>query len=579
MKRLKPYWQALNDIFKYQVISKLCIGGCIFLLGWLFTLLLKSTGRVALTSGDFIFVFTSWQGWLIILLGLAVLFVYVALDLNVKIILSRQLLLDENISVTESVKEGFLSIPKFFNRHGIGVVLYIALVAPLLGFGMSISLTEGLYIPTFISSVIETTPLYLIGVSALILVFTIVGLRNMFILHGVVLDGLDVKGAGAQSKRLLRKNWKDYLLQNVKYAAVSAAVMAAVVLIFIILPLVITAALPAGAGVKRGLTIFIVLIGSVLTTITGLFVTPLYVMKLTQLFYTYKEEEKHFYPVRPKKKHPVALSGAAALCIGIIVAAVFMNLHFEELFPAETKAGIIAHRAGGNEGPENTVAGLMIATELGAYGSEIDIQRTADGAYIVNHDGTFKRTTGDDRTPEKMTLQEVRELSVDGEPVATFEEMLEASRGKLLLFTELKGNTADHQMADDAVRIIREYGMEQECVLISLKYDLIDYIETTYPDILTGYLAWASFGNTAALHCDFIGLEEESATGTAIRAIHEQGKKALVWTANDRESQKHFLCSDVDGIITDNVKQANEVIEELEGRTDFERIVDALLGM
>ena len=579
MKRLKPYWQALNDIFQYQVVSKLCIGACIGLLGGVFTLLLKSTGRVALTSGDFMFVFTSWQGWLILLLGLVVLFVYVALDLNVKIILSRHLLQDETVSVSASVKEGFLSIPKFFDRHGIGVVLYIALIAPLLGFGMSISLTEGLCIPTFVSSVIKTTPLYLTGVSALLFLFIIVGLRNMFILHGVVLDGLDVKAAGTQSKRLIRKNWKDYLLQNVKYAAVSAAVVAAVVLLFLVLPLMITAVFSVTAGVKRGLTIFIVLIGSVLTAITGLFVTPLYVMKLTQLFYTYKEEEKRFYPVRPKKKHPLVVSGTAVLCIGIIAAAVFMNYHFEELFPAETTAGIIAHRAGGNEGPENTVAGLIAASDLGAYGSEIDIQRTADGAYVVNHDGTFKRTAGDGRTPEEMTLQEVRELSVGGEPVATFEEMLEASRGTLLLFTELKGSTADKKMADDAVRIIREYGMEEECVLISLKYDLIDYIETAYPDILTGYLTWASFGNTAALHCDFIGLEEESATGTAIRAIHEQGKKALVWTANDRESQKHFLCSDVDGIITDNVKQAKEVIEELKGRTDFERIADALLGM
>ena len=41
-----------------------------------------------------------------------------------------------------------------------------------------------------------------------------------------------------------------------------------------------------------------------------------------------------------------------------------------------------------------------------------------------------------------------------------------------------KGETADRQMADDTVKAVREYGMEDECVLISLKYELIDYIET-----------------------------------------------------------------------------------------------------
>ena len=177
-----------------------------------------------------------------------------------------------------------------------------------------------------------------------------------------------------------------------------------------------------------------------------------------------------------------------------------------------------------------------------------------------------------------MTLAEVKELSVDGEPVATFEEMLEAARGKLTLYTELKGNTADKQMADDAVSIIKEYGMEDECVLISLKYDLIDYIESTYPEIKTSYLLWLSFGDTASLNCDSLGLEEESATGDTISSIHAQGKQALVWTANEKDSQRHFLCSEADGIITDNVYQAMELIKELENRSDLERIVDALLG-
>ena len=70
----------------------------------------------------------------------------------------------------------------------------------------------------------------------------------------------------------------------------------------------------------------------------------------------------------------------------------------------------------------------------------------------------------------------------------TLDDMMSASKGKMVLFTELKGSTADRKMADDAVALIRKYQMEDECVLISLKYGLIDYIETTYPDIQTGFL-------------------------------------------------------------------------------------------
>ena len=175
-----------------------------------------------------------------------------------------------------------------------------------------------------------------------------------------------------------------------------------------------------------------------------------------------------------------------------------------------------------------------------------------------------------------MTLEEIRKLSVDGKPIPTYEEMLEACRGKMVLFTELKGATADQQMADDAVRIIKEYGMEDEVVLISLKYELIDYIETVYPEMQTGFLTFASFGDTAKLNCDYLGLEEESATSDAIRDVHKQGKKVLIWTANKRTSQRHFLCSEADGVITDNVLQAMDVIQEIQSRSDLSRIIDRL---
>ena len=188
-KVLKPYWQALLDILKYQIVTKALMAVWLYVLSQAFQLMLVSTGRVAVTSGDFKFLFTSWQGVLILLIGLVSLFIYVAFDLNAKIKMSGSLLSGDGKPLWENVKEGFLSIRKFMNVHGIGLVLYIALIAPLLGFGMSISLTEGFYIPTFISSVIVSTPVYLIGFSALMAVFLILGIANLYILHKRIWHG------------------------------------------------------------------------------------------------------------------------------------------------------------------------------------------------------------------------------------------------------------------------------------------------------------------------------------------------------------------------------------------------------
>ncbi len=578
-QKLKPYWQALPDIYAYQIITKAFIGIWIYLLGRITQTLLTGTGRVAVTSGDFLFLFKTWQGWLILLIGLVSLVIYIAFDINTKIVLGKKEVTGEKISIWKSMDEGFRSIKGLLSLRGIIIALYIALIAPLLGFGVSVSITEGLYIPTFIASVIAATPLYLALTTFAMLVFLSIGVANLFILHGIVIDKLSAKEAGKQSGELMHENWKDYVKQNILFLIVIVAVIGIVVAISLILPMVIVSILPLSDGVSRVLTIFFILLGSVISLLASLITTPVYLIKMTQLFYSYKNGAPQPYAERETKKHPFITAGTAAVLVLLVAATVGVNNHFDTLFPADKDTMIIAHRGGGNEAAENTVAGIETAYAAGAYGSEIDIQRTKDGAYVILHDGNFERVAGDKRKPEEMTLKEIRKLSVDGQPIPTFEEMLDASKGKLILFTELKGKTADKKMADDAVKLIKEKNMEAECVLISLDYELIEYIETKYPEIQTGFLLFASFGATDKLHCDYLGLEEESVTENAISAAHDQGKKMLVWTPNEKSTQKHFLCSNADGLITDNVVQAVGIQKDLEERSDLARMVDAIMTL
>ena len=583
MKEKTQFGQRLTSLFSgalyilhYQIVTKAIIAVWLILLGRIFLALLNSSGRVAVTSGDYKFLITTWQGWLILLLGLASLFVYVAFDLNAKILISRNLMTGQRVGLWSSVDEGFRSIKRYLSISGIGIVLYIAFLSPILGISLSISLTENLYIPTFITSFIESSVLYSALAGIAVLVFLSIGIGNLFILHGIVLDKLSAADAGRQSRQLMKNNWKDYLKQNILLVLAIAVSLAIIAAICLVLPLKIIYLIPMADQIRRFLTVFFVIVGVIISVIADLFATPVYLMKMTQLYYRYKNGEEPSYQ---KTRRELGKRYKAVLVLAIILVLVIdcaAYACFDRLFPSETKVKIVAHRGGGSEGAENTVSGLETAWRLGAYGSEIDIQRTKDGSYVVNHDGTFKRVAGDNRRPEEMTLKEIRKLSVDGEPVPTLDDMMSASKGKMVLFTELKGSTADRKMADDAVALIRKYQMEDECVLISLKYGLINYIETTYPDIQTGFLLFASLGKTAKLNCDYIGLEEESATTETIRSIHNEGKKVLVWTANEKGSQKQFLCSNADGIITDKVAQAMRIISVLEKRTDLERMIDRI---
>ena len=79
-----------------------------------------------------------------------------------------------------------------------------------------------------------------------------------------------------------------------------------------------------------------------------------------------------------------------------------------------------------------------------------------------------------------------------------------------------------------------------------------------------------------AQECDMVIMEEEMATISTIDDIHEAGKKAGVWTVNTRESLYHFLDTDADTIVTDQVIMALEVQDELLDRTDLQVMIDAV---
>ena len=235
---------------------------------------------------------------------------------------------------------------------------------------------------------------------------------------------------------------------------------------------------------------------------------------------------------------------------------------------------------------ENSLEGIDESVKMGVYGIETDIQRTKDDAYIINHDNSFNRLTGVDKKPGSMTLAEIKELRIHDTTgngalleVPTLEELLDRCKGRITAFVELKGVSADNKMADDAVAAIRERDMTDEVVLISLNYDVLDYIKRTYPEFETGVLIFAGIGNSADLNCDMIIMEEEMSTHWQIMKLHSSGKKAAVWTVNTRDGLRHFLDSDADCIITDEVPMAVEVQKELLKRNDVELMRDRINRM
>lgn len=580
-RKITPYLQAIPEIILYEAVSKMILVLLVFLLEKLMMWAIYKTGRVAVSSGDFVFIFKSPYGWIAILTALIMCGVYIAFDINVIVNYAGEKVKERPTVLWKIVLESLTEAARFFTPGGLLVLFYATIIAPVIGVGMSISLTKNLYVPNFISSVINSNMLYSILYRAFVVIMVIIGVLGMFTIHGMVIDHISPVKSYFMSARMVIKNLKDLVVQLFmfffKYSLVSTVIFLSAVLVPALTGL-FTSLISESSG--RFCAIAMILFASIVLFASMSLLLPLLTMKLTQLYYQYYDNipmALRTHPMDNIKQMAIVIFCAYLLCWGVTYV---IKENFNTFFPPVKSADLIGHRGAGNEGGENTLSGISKAIDLGCYGTEIDIQRTSDGYYVLNHDNTFKRVAGDPRSPSEMTLEQIKALKLTdapGETVPTIEEVLDVSKDRIVLFIELKGSTADQKMCDDMIALIRQRGMIDDCVLISLKYDLIEYIEQTAPEINTGYLAFITLGNVGELNCDYLGLEEEAATPAAINAAHENGRKVMVWTPNTANSQRKFLLSDADALITDNASQANDVFDQLCSRDDLERMMDSLL--
>ena len=578
IKRLKNCIPKCGSILLLNLVSYLILAGLLIILRVVAGSLLGIIDRPAFTSGDLPYLIRSWQGILVILVGLAVLFVYVAVDLNVTILCSKDILENRKIRLMDTIGRAFANLRLLLNPAGILIVLFIAFIVPLFGGIFGISLTSSFRVPDFILTVINSKPLLYNLYWIFVLAALVLDVMFIFTMHVINLEQKKPKKALKEALSLFRKNRREFFSRMIPYLLLILASVLAVLLIFVTVPLAALGKASMDTNVSRFLMLLFVCIGIVVLFVCSAFLDMAFTLELTALFEEFRGTASEVAEKKINTKY--VKRGAVCLAAFLVAVSAVMTVCFDDLFPEfEDESVIIAHRGAGDLDNENTVRAIGIAYEVGADVSEIDIHRTKDGAYILNHDADFSRLCGDPRTPQEMTLEEIRQLRMqDGSSIAALDEIMDAAKGRVRLYIELKGATADRQMVDDVYRMLVEKDMVDQCSMISLNYDVIEYAETTYPEVDTVYLLFFGFGDLEDLKCDSLGLEQESATTKNILAAQAAGKRVDVWTCNTVLSLLSAIRSGANGIITDNphilgiIKVGEAVLD-----SDFLRILNVLL--
>ena len=230
----------------------------------------------------------------------------------------------------------------------------------------------------------------------------------------------------------------------------------------------------------------------------------------------------------------------------------------------ENKNGIrvVAHRGLSGLEQENTNAAFIAAGNRSYYGIETDVHKTADGKFVIMHDGNTLRTGGEDIEINKVTydvLQSIRLKEKDGNKnradlrIPTVEEYISICKHyEKVAVLELKDEFQKEDV-DAICEIIESMNYMKETVFISFHFNNLVFVKERNPEqaaqFLVEYIDDELIQKLADYHMGidaYFNLYNEE----NVRKCHEKGIEVNAWTVDNPEDAKTLIEYGVDYITT-----------------------------
>ncbi|MER5850546.1 glycerophosphodiester phosphodiesterase [Streptomyces sp. NPDC002012] len=223
-----------------------------------------------------------------------------------------------------------------------------------------------------------------------------------------------------------------------------------------------------------------------------------------------------------------------------------------------TTVTAVAHRGDPYRVRENTLPSIRSALERGADAVEVDVRVTRDGVPVLLHDSTLERLWGHDVRLDRLTHEELIELTAGGVP--TLRDALLAA-GTHRVMVDLPGST------DDSVR--RIVGVVRECGAGERAYycagpDAMLRVRAADPSAEIA-LTWTTLAPPRAALLDAVrprwlnyrfGLVDRELTDR----LHQDGLLVSAWTADTKRTMRRLVRQGVDSITTNRVDALQRVL-------------------
>jgi glycerophosphoryl diester phosphodiesterase len=242
---------------------------------------------------------------------------------------------------------------------------------------------------------------------------------------------------------------------------------------------------------------------------------------------------------------------------------------------------VIGHRGAAAVAPENTLASLRKAKELGAAWVEFDVKLTRDGAAVLMHDERLERTTDGQGEVSLITLPELQKLDAGawfdpafaGERVPTFADAL-ALCGELGLGINVEIKPCPGREAETArvalETLLEHWPEDRPAPLISSFAPVcLAVARDLAPAVPRGCLAdrlparWQQ--QLEAYDCSTLHLNDQRLSEQQRAAVLAAGVPLILYTINDPDRARELLGAGVTALFTDRVSEVLAALDRSPG--------------
>ena len=251
----------------------------------------------------------------------------------------------------------------------------------------------------------------------------------------------------------------------------------------------------------------------------------------------------------------------------IILFLIINSIILESVGQNKITSHVIAHRGAWKNTtvPENSIAALQHAIQLGCYGSEFDVHMSADSVPFVLHDHSIQGIH-----IEKTNAADLKKIKLaNGESLPTLEDYLLSgkSQNKTRLILEIKSSSVSKErslaLTKKCVDLVNKTGVADLTDYIAFDFDVCLQVKKLAPNAHVQYLN----GDKTPKQLAAAGLDGFDyhfsvlkRNETWLADAHQRKLSTNAWTVNDEETMRWLIDRNVQMITTNEPEKLIELL-------------------